>query len=194
MDDAPQSIQPQPIQPAPQPQSSAETAQAPAASEPPKKMSKGLKIVLIILISCTALGAIAYFVFFGSLMGLSYKRLSDSQADTKRRNDYTTLSVNLSEYLSKNNAIPDGNLDTAKFIGNSSDPSGASYSIKVTSCGANNLNCPTTPSLNAGEILVIKGATCDGQVITAKSNSTKFTFAIAGYVSSPGLIYCSYSN
>ena len=167
MNDTPQPIQTEPTTPLPQPQplqqpqptppSPTETTQTSATSEPPKKMSKGLKIALIVLISCTVLGAIAYFVFFGSLMGLSYKRLSDSQADTKRRNDYTTLAVNLMEYISEKGVIPDGTLDAAKFIGNnSSDPSGTPYSIKVTSCDTDNPNCTITPSLNAGEILVVK--------------------------------------
>ncbi len=204
MDNTPQSMQFQPAQtssitPPSQPQPLQQPQPTPPpTTDAPKRISKGLIIALIIFISCGVLGTIAYFVFFGSLMNRSLDTIQASQADTQRRNDYSNLSIKITEYITNHKGLlpAPGVLDATEYIG-ATDPSGAAYTITVIDCSSLS-SCPGTPELSQGQVYVVTGADCNGTSpsdnysLALAANSSKRAFAIWGYLfaSSP---YCQSS-
>ncbi len=147
---------------------------------------KGFTIIEVVLVLAIA-GLIFLMVF------IALPNMQRSQRDTQRRNDYSALSANITNYFSNNNgqapADCDGTgtgtatglctLDSIKKYINSTgqDPTGNNYKLKVTG------TVPTTEldpaTTNAGSIvMVVKNATCgagtNGQKPVAKSGSRNF--------------------
>lgn len=155
------------------------------------KSKRGFTIIEVVLVLAIA-GLIFLMVF------IALPNMQSSQRNTQRRNDYSSLSTQVTQFVSNNN----GNMPTkvVKTWLNSSgkDPDAVNYTeTNVVDC-ANTSNqetrtvdgvsitkackTPATPARNSDQAYIIKAATCNGRTPQYKQGDRNF--AIYGYVES----------
>ncbi len=119
---------------------------------------------------------------------------NSSQRDVERRKDYSTLSANITSYMTNNNGnLPDnGQLDPTRFINVSGeDPEGNTYVLEVIDYAAGDY-----PSVYVGfsdtYVYVVKHASCDGDYI--KMNESNYSFVVYGALEDDPYTFCLSSN
>lgn len=136
-------------------------------------LKKGFTIIEVVLVLAIA-GLIFIMVF------VALPNLQRSQRDTQRRDDYSQLAANISNYMTSNGGQlpkPGATLDTSKYINeNGLDPYGQPYNLTIAKCKSgtgNNVICgedtdsPSISKLNSVEgtasshVYVIENATCN---------------------------------
>ncbi|MBQ7802556.1 type II secretion system protein [Candidatus Saccharibacteria bacterium] len=162
------------------------------------KSKKGFTIIEVVLVLAIA-GLIFLMVF------IALPNMQRSQRDTQRRNDYSALSANMTQYLTNNNGkLPNlGNLDPSKYINSTGeDPEGYYYALQVKECTSS--ACPTetevgasvaaeaygsvTTTTDSHYVFIVKNASCDGG--SPVYNTSKRAFAIYGYLETGNGTYC----
>ena len=160
------------------------------------KGKKGFTIIEVVLVLAIA-GLIFLMVF------VALPALQRSQRDTQRRQDYADLLSSVNSYLTNNNgSLPaDGSYTNSsakmqpnKYINSTGNgPSGAAYTIKVSTCAATTCSLGTisnATSNSEGTLLIVKKAYCkDG--VPMKAESTR-AFVIYGALETG--TYCQSSN
>lgn len=155
-----------------------------------KKMSKKTIILIVVITAVCLLPIIALVVI---MIGVALPNMQTAQRDTQRRNDYTYLSESITNYLTQHNgSLPDAGttLDPGEYM-TSKDPSGKPYTIRVVDCDTTN-NCPGKPTVNAGEVYVVKNANCGNEALVV--HKSRYSFAIWGYLEAGKSAYCSESR
>lgn len=174
------------------------------------KSKKGFTIIEVVLVLAIA-GLIFLMVF------IALPNMQRSQRDTQRRNDYSALSANMTQYMTNNNGkLPTAasggtTLDSSKYINSTGeDPEGYVYVLTViecqegtsdpasaTSCGATNIaatgtgisSAPdVTPTDEGHYVYIIRKASCNAGVPVYASSSR--AFAIYGFLETGNGTYC----
>lgn len=163
------------------------------------KSKKGFTIIEVVLVLAIA-GLIFLMVF------IALPAMQRSQRDTQRRDQLSGMMTQITQYQANNrNKLPETQNDWNSFITNYmkaggdtfEDPNGNEYTIKLVACGATSGNgdCANTAQRNATdfatqnyEILVVTGATCDGEKTVANSGTRKVSIV---YKLEGGGTYCS---
>lgn len=120
---------------------------------------------------------------------------AQSQRDTQRRNDYSSLAANITSYMVNNRGqLPAvGKLDATKFINAiGTDPSGYAYALELVDYAD---EYEMSWGINSGDdtnVYVVWHATCDSDNKLAEATSAR-AFAIAGSLED-GSYYCSSSQ
>lgn len=166
---------------------------------------KGFTIIEVVLVLAIA-GLIFLMVF------IALPNLQRSQRDTQRRNDYSSLSANMTAYMTNNNgSLPADGVGNTVLGANAAknyinkdgtDPNGLTYGINVYTCTS--ADCPGTAdnttnfkftapvTTSATQVRIIKKATCNGGFVKYL-NSTR-AFAILGQLESGNGYYCTASQ
>lgn len=172
---------------------------------------RGFTIIEVVLVLAIA-GLIFLMVF------IALPSLQRSQRDTQRRNDYSALSANMTQYMTNNNGSLPGNgyLDSKQYINSTgNDPNGYYYSLRVSGCGTTSVGEACTVAapvavatevaavtsgagkhdaipVGASQVYIVKNASCDNG--TPKYNSSSRAFAIYGYLETGNGTYCQSNN
>ncbi|MBQ3431114.1 type II secretion system protein [Candidatus Saccharibacteria bacterium] len=154
------------------------------------KPKKGFTIIEVVLVLAIA-GLIFLMVF------IALPNMQRSQRDTQRRNDYSALSANMTQYMTNNNgSLPSAltSADSIKYINTTgNDPNGLTYELKAKSCkNDSSAKCGITltpaDKENASTVYVITNAQCEaGEPKTSKSSRA---FAIYGNLETGSGTYC----
>ena len=161
------------------------------------KSKKGFTIIEVVLVLAIA-GLIFLMVF------IALPNMQRSQRDTQRRNDYSALSANMTQYMTNNNGqLPatGATLDPAQYINqNGTDPTGAKYVMAVKECksgGSSTANCtPTSGTIKlsnatnsaASTVYIVRKAECNNGYVVYKASTR--AFAIYGNLETGNGTYC----
>ncbi len=160
------------------------------------KSKKGFTIIEVVLVLAIA-GLIFLMVF------IALPNMQRSQRDTQRRNDFSALSANITQYMTNNNGkLPDTTAklgtDPAKNYINSTgeDPNGYTYNLTVADCsGKGNAVCMTLAKATnsaATQVVILRHAQCkDGQPYESKGNRS---YAVFGQLEAGVGYYCQSNN
>lgn len=150
---------------------------------------KGFTIIEVVLVLAIA-GLIFLMVF------IALPNMQRSQRDTQRRNDYSALSANMTQYMTNNNgALPASfaSGSAAKFINASgNDPDGIPYNLNAKKCNSATdctVDLPAVDRDSTGStVYVVTNASCkDGALEYKKSTRA---FAIYGNLETGTGTYC----
>lgn len=154
------------------------------------KSKSGFTIIEVVLVLAIA-GLIFLMVF------IALPNMQRSQRDTQRRNDYSALSANITQYITNNNgALPNvGAVVSAnKYINETGeDPDGNTYILEVVECatsGCTTANFDTSKNIreDGTQVFIVRQGGCKGGALEyVKSNRA---FAIYGQLETGEGSYC----
>ena len=152
------------------------------------KPKKGFTIIEVVLVLAIA-GLIFLMVF------IALPNMQRSQRDTQRRNDYSALSANMTQYMTNNNgSLPSAltSADSVKYINTTgNDPDGLPYRLSVKACASGSCSFSFVNDNmreNGSQVFVVTNATCEnGALAYSKS---KRAFAIYGQLETGSGTYC----
>ena len=166
---------------------------------PKVKSKKGFTIIEVVLVLAIA-GLIFLMVF------IALPAMQRSQRDTQRRDQLSGMMTQITQYQANNrNKLPEDQNAWNSFITNYmkaggdtfEDPNGNEYTVKLVACGATSASgsCDNSAQRNGTdfatqnyEILVVTGATCNGEETIANSGTRKVSIV---YKLEGGGTYCS---
>ena len=152
---------------------------------------RGFTIIEVVLVLAIA-GLIFLMVF------IALPNMQSSQRNTQRRNDYSSLSTQVTQFVSNNNGKMPTEIVRTWLNAGGTDPDGVNYTqTTVVDCAntsnretrtvdgasiANACKTPATPARNSNQAYIIKAATCNGRTPIYKQGERNF--AILGFVES----------
>ena len=159
---------------------------------------QGFTIIEVVLVLAIA-GLIFLMVF------IALPNMQRAQRDTQRRNDYSALSANMTQYMTNNNGrLPavGATVEPDNYINESGeDPAGTQYTLNVVECqsgGGDSANCTLTSegTLSVGRaskdggttVYIVRKAACNNGHVEAKSSNR--AFAIYGGLETGNGTYC----
>ncbi|MBQ8996489.1 type II secretion system protein [Candidatus Saccharibacteria bacterium] len=153
------------------------------------KSKSGFTIIEVVLVLAIA-GLIFLMVF------IALPNMQRSQRDTQRRNDYSALSANITQYITNNNgSLPatGATLAANKYINETGeDPDGNTYILEVVECTTSGCTANFDTSKNIREdgtqVFLVRHGGCNGGALEyVKSNRA---FAIYGQLETGEGSYC----
>lgn len=162
---------------------------------------QGFTIIEVVLVLAIA-GLIFLMVF------IALPNMQRAQRDTQRRNDYSALSANMTQYMTNNNGrLPTvgATLEPNNYINESGeDPAGTLYTLEIVECasgGGDSGNCTLTGGTSGSSlsvdraskdggttVYVVRKAACNNGYVEAKSSNR--AFAIYGGLETGNGTYC----
>ena len=135
-----------------------------------KKNQKGFTIIEVVLVLAIA-GLIFLMVF------IALPNMQAAQRNTQRRNDYNSLSTQITNYATNHNGGYPATVMSTWFNSQGTDPDGEPYS---TTSVVDKPATANTPGRNSNQAYVYKKAVCDtaGNPATGKNKE----FVVWGYV------------
>ena len=134
---------------------------------------RGFTIIEVVLVLAIA-GLIFLMVF------VALPSMQRAQRDTQRRNDYSTLSANLTMYITNNNGSLPATVAATMVNSQGTDPEGNTYSITVNTTGCQSSSSCSITAPSTGQIVVVTNATCSGGKPAYKKGARNFV--VYGYM------------